>query len=118
MALLGGPMVRPKPVFGAVLRTKPHLIPRRHLILDDYCWLTSLNPHRYATFNTDRGQVVGHRWIWAKHHDREVPPGMVVHHVCFRKSCVNPKHLALATYSENSQLRDWEIRCAEARRAA
>lgn len=46
-----------------------------------------------------------------------IPLGMVVHHRCFHKHCVNPAHLQLVTVGENSRLSNFEARFYETDRA-
>ncbi len=101
-------MTRPsRPVF-VELRRKPKVRLVQGPVLPTPCWVPRLLngrlgwPYGYSVFSTKGGhQIAAHRWMWARHHGMEVPDGMVVHHRCFHKRCVNPEHLRLETYEEN-----------------
>ncbi|MGE0229329.1 MAG: HNH endonuclease signature motif containing protein [Dehalococcoidia bacterium] len=43
-----------------------------------------------------------HRWAWEERYGA-VPDGMVVMHLCHRRSCVNIEHLAVGTQGQNIQ---------------
>jgi hypothetical protein len=77
------------------------------------CWVVgpSCSSSSYATVHTVQGEALtAHRYVWAWKHGVEIPPGMVVHHECFTKRCVNPGHLALVTFGRNSQLSNFAER--------
>lgn len=48
------------------------------------------------------GRIVGaHRVAWVLHHNKEIPDGYEIDHVCRNKLCVNPDHLEAVTRQEN-----------------
>ena len=70
----------------------------------DECW-----PWRQSTASHGYGQTwdgktvkLSHRVAWALHHDRQVPDGMTVDHICHNRPCCNPAHLQLLTNVDNA----------------
>lgn len=75
----------------------------------DACWLWTghKDGKGYGTIHIGHGAEVcrtqwAHRVSFALHVE-EIPQGMTVHHRCLNPSCVNPRHLSLATVEENTQ---------------
>lgn len=52
------------------------------------------------------GRRRAHRVVWQEINEQPVPDGMVVHHTCGIKACVNPEHLVLMTPREHLRLHD------------
>lgn len=72
---------------------------------DGYAHLDQrIGPNRWR----DRG---AHIIAWEFFHEREVPPGFVVHHECETKGCVNPWHLALMVRGEHQRMHHLRDRC-------
>lgn len=44
---------------------------------------------------------LAHRLVWAFAHHQPIPSGLLVRHLCHRKSCCNPAHLTIGTHKEN-----------------
>jgi hypothetical protein len=70
----------------------------------DGCWLWTgaivTGGYGQITVATDR-TLRAHRAMWMLHHDRIVPIGMTLDHLCRVRRCVNPKHLEPVTIAEN-----------------
>jgi hypothetical protein len=64
-------------------------------------WWGSFRPHGYGYFGKRRrAGEYAHRRIYEECFGL-IPDGMVVHHECSNKRCVNPEHLSLTTHQEH-----------------
>jgi hypothetical protein len=70
--------------------------------ISDDCWewMGGKSSDGYGCFNCDGKATSAHRYSYALYNG-EIPPGMEIDHACNNRACVNPKHLRLATRSEN-----------------
>lgn len=67
-----------------------------------HLWDGCKNKKGYGIFTRDGRRNTGaHRWAIENLAGRHIPEGMVVHHKCYRRDCVNPEHLDIVTPREN-----------------
>jgi hypothetical protein len=89
-------MIKPKNFYSKVLKTKTCWI-----------WTGSKNKKGYGLI----GDCIGggksitkraHRviWVWK---NGPIPDGFIVRHICDNPSCVNPDHLEIGTYKDNTK---------------
>lgn len=79
-----------------------------------YCWewLGGLDPDGYGHLDRDRGSNRAHRTVFELYKG-VIPKGLVVHHKCFNRACVNPMHLEAVTVAVNSQERSGATRISK-----
>lgn len=63
-------------------------------------WVAYRNADGYGKFGLNGKAVSAHRLSYTIHNGA-IPDGLVVDHLCFNKSCVNPLHLEAITQREN-----------------
>lgn len=65
-------------------------------------WLASGDGRGYGRFWLAGRLVRAHRLAFVLHHGADVPPGLVLDHLCRNRGCVSPNHLAPVTVRENN----------------
>ena len=64
-------------------------------------WTGSKSSNGYGWIWADGEDVLVHRYVWERDKGT-IPHGMFIDHICHNPSCVNIKHLRLATVQQNS----------------
>lgn len=63
-------------------------------------WIGPKRNHGYGMFSLGSKNYCAHR-IACRMFKDPIPDGLVVDHICWQKSCVNPDHLEYVTQQEN-----------------
>lgn len=67
-----------------------------------WLWLRGRETNGYGQVHAPDGRTMrAHRAMWMLHHDRPIPIGMTLDHLCRVRRCVNPEHLEPVTFAEN-----------------
>lgn len=65
-----------------------------------WLWIGSVNGG-YGVISIHGKRHRAHRLSWECHHRRDIPPGLVIRHMCHTPMCVNPEHLETGTQQQN-----------------
>ena len=77
---------------------------RQFVILPNGCWqwIGTITPAGYGKIVIEKRTFAAHRISYAWHVG-DIQKGMLVHHRCENKACVNPEHLELKTSVAHSR---------------
>lgn len=70
-------------------------------------WQGSLDSSGYGqqmfpSVNGHKRSARAHRVAWVGFNRRDIPPGMVIDHLCRNRRCVNPDHMEIVSHRVNS----------------
>ena len=65
-------------------------------------WDAHIGSDGYGQFWYNGANIHAHRMAWMIRNNSEIPEGMLILHHCDNKRCVNPLHLYLGDYSDNT----------------
>jgi hypothetical protein len=73
------------------------------VVRGDRCWLWTgaVDPKGYGQFKLRGKARWAHRVSYELSHSR-LRPGLDINHICFNRSCVNPRHLRATSRQANS----------------
>lgn len=77
-----------------------------HVGITEECWywLSDKNNKGYGDIKHHSGRWLAHRLSYELHKG-QIPPGLVIDHLCHVPDCVNPDHLRAVTHKQNMEHR-------------
>lgn len=91
-------------IFNEKRKLHPNSTPIKYIITNKGCWqCISYKPINSGYIRTKRNQkeILIHRYSYEIYKGK-IPDGMVVMHTCDNRKCINPEHLELGTYKDNT----------------
>lgn len=76
-------------------------------ISDCWLWLGSITPKGYGKFFYCGKTYQAHRFVF-EFLNGQIPDGMILHHTCKIRHCVNPAHLEIVTIAINNKYKKEE----------
>jgi hypothetical protein len=67
-----------------------------------WIWMRKVNKGGYGVTSVGRKTMAAHRAVYEYRTGQSIPPGMVLMHLCDVRSCVNPDHLRVGSYQDNT----------------
>jgi HNH endonuclease len=73
---------------------------------ETYCWLwikSKSKGYGYYCDYVSGKQIRVHCKLWELDRKREIPKGMIIHHLCEQRACCNPSHLRLRSPEKHTR---------------
>ena len=75
---------------------------KNYVVIENGCWIWLLGHYKngYGSYKSQ----YAHRYMYEKYSGRKIKKGLILHHKCFNRECVNPNHLMLMSNIEHIKL--------------
>jgi len=89
----------------SIVKTTAHVWPDEiHQDGDCMIWAHNIDSHGYGRVTINSKQRLAHRYAWEQASGQS-SKGLLVDHACHNRTCVNPRHLRVATKQQNNSNR-------------